>query len=234
MPPSRPPALLVRRRKPPADRRRPARSRPAAGSIGSWTSEPGPARGLEAEADLDALDRLDGHQHAAQPAVELAVPATWLPSPTATPRATTSNIAAERVARLLAPRRSAAIISRLGLGVERAELASASARVERLGQRGRAARRRPRRARRRGSRSSTPNSSSSRLATAPAATRAVVSRALARSRMSRASPRSYLRTPTRSAWPGRGRVTRRRRELAGSARRRGPWRPASSPSRGCG
>ena len=64
---------------------------------------------------------------------------------------------------------------------------------------------------------STPNSSSSRLASAPAATRAVVSRALARSRMSRASTRSYLSTPTRSAWPGRGRVTRRRRSSPGSA-----------------
>ena len=42
---------------------------------------------------------------------------------------------------------------------------------------------------------STPNSSSSRRARAPAATRAAVSRALARSRMSRASRRSYLRTP---------------------------------------
>ena len=44
---------------------------------------------------------------------------------------------------------------------------------------------------------------------APAATRAVVSRADARSRMSRASSRSYLRRPVRSAWPGR-----RRRHLA--------------------
>ena len=43
--------------------------------------------------------------------------------------------------------------------------------------------------------------------TAPAATRAAVSRALARSRMSRRSWRSYLRPPARSAWPGRGRVT---------------------------
>ena len=41
---------------------------------------------------------------------------------------------------------------------------------------------------------------------APAATRMVVSLALARSRMSRASRRPYLSVPARSAWPGRGRV----------------------------
>ena len=52
--------------------------------------------------------------------------------------------------------------------------------------------------------------------TAPHATRAAVSRALARSRMSRASALSYLRTPTRSACPGRGRTSRRRRRASGS------------------
>ena len=46
-------------------------------------------------------------------------------------------------------------------------------------------------------------------AIAPTATRMVVSRALARSRMSRKSRRSYFSPPARSAWPGRGRVTRR-------------------------
>ena len=50
-----------------------------------------------------------------------------------------------------------------------------------------------------------------RLQIAAAATRAVVSRADARSRMSRASSRSYLSKPERSAWPGRTRVTARRR-----------------------
>ena len=57
---------------------------------------------------------------------------------------------------------------------------------------------------------STPNSASRRRHTAPAATRAAVSRAEARSRTSRASPRSYLREPARSAWPGRGRASLRR------------------------
>ena len=45
----------------------------------------------------------------------------------------------------------------------------------------------------------------------PAATRAAVSRALARSRMSRMSSCPYLTAPARSACPGRGRVTSARR-----------------------
>ena len=44
---------------------------------------------------------------------------------------------------------------------------------------------------------------SSSLATAPAATRAAVSRALARSSTSRASSKPYFCIPARSAWPGR-------------------------------
>ncbi len=52
-----------------------------------------------------------------------------------------------------------------------------------------------------------PTTRSSARATAPAATRAAVSRAEARSSTSRASSRSYLSIPARSAWPGRTRVT---------------------------
>ncbi len=48
--------------------------------------------------------------------------------------------------------------------------------------------------------------SSSRRATSPRATRAAVSRALARSSTGRASVKSYFCIPTRSACPGRGRV----------------------------
>ena len=44
-------------------------------------------------------------------------------------------------------------------------------------------------------------------ATAPSATRAAVSRALARSRIGRASSKPYFCMPARSAWPGRGRVS---------------------------
>ena len=42
------------------------------------------------------------------------------------------------------------------------------------------------------------------MASAPAATRAAVSRALARSSTLRASSKPYFCIPTRSAWPGRG------------------------------
>ena len=45
------------------------------------------------------------------------------------------------------------------------------------------------------------------LQMAPTATRAAVSRALARSRTLRISVWSYFTTPARSTWPGRGRVT---------------------------
>ena len=67
---------------------------------------------------------------------------------------------------------------------------------------------------------SMPSSPSSFLATAPAATRAAVSRALARSSTSRASVKPYFCMPARSAWPGRtwvsgafGRARRRRHLL---------------------
>src|ERR1700675_4381437 len=55
----------------------------------------------------------------------------------------------------------------------------------------------------------TPNGATRHLATPPTATRAAVSRALARSRMLRTSRWLYLRAPARSACPGRGRVTAR-------------------------
>ena len=55
------------------------------------------------------------------------------------------------------------------------------------------------------------------LATAPIATRAAVSRALARSRMGRASVCPYFCMPARSAWPGRGRVSGALRACAASS-----------------
>ena len=64
MPPSMPPARSVRRRD--AVRR--------SASISSCATEPRRRRGLEAVADLDALDRLDAHERAGQPGVEPAVP----------------------------------------------------------------------------------------------------------------------------------------------------------------
>ena len=55
--------------------------------------------------------------------------------------------------------------------------------------------------------SSIPSSRRKALATAPRATLAAVSRALARSSTGRASSKPYFCIPTRSAWPGRGRVS---------------------------
>ncbi len=52
-----------------------------------------------------------------------------------------------------------------------------------------------------------PSSARNPRAIAPRATRAAVSRALARSRMGRASSNPYFCMPTRSACPGRGRVS---------------------------
>ena len=59
--------------------------------------------------------------------------------------------------------------------------------------------------------------SSSASATAPRATRAAVWRAEARSSTGRASGRSYLSMPARSAWPGRGRVSGRLRAISRSS-----------------
>ena len=52
-----------------------------------------------------------------------------------------------------------------------------------------------------------PTAARSWRASEPIATRAAVSRALARSRTLRMSSWPYFTTPARSAWPGRGRVT---------------------------
>ena len=59
--------------------------------------------------------------------------------------------------------------------------------------------------------------SSSASATAPRATLAAVWRAEARSSTGRASGRSYLSMPARSAWPGRGRVSGRLRAISRSS-----------------
>ena len=55
------------------------------------------------------------------------------------------------------------------------------------------------------------------MATRPRATRAAVSRAEARSRIGRASSKSYFCMPTRSACPGRGRVSAALRASASSS-----------------
>ena len=61
---------------------------------------------------------------------------------------------------------------------------------------------------------STPRSAKNSRAMPAAATRAAVSRALARSRMLRQSDVSVLSAPTRSAWPGRGVTSRARSDGA--------------------
>ena len=67
------------------------------------------------------------------------------------------------------------------------------------------------------------------VATRPSATRAAVSRAEARSRIGRASSKSYFCMPTRSAWPG---PRPGQRGVAGQRRRARPGRPGrpTSPS----
>ena len=74
---------------------------------------------------------------------------------------------------------------------------------------------------------SIPSSRRKARATPPAATRAAVSRAEARSRTLRTSLKSYLSAPARSAWPGRTRVTGVARLLPSSA---ASWSAAAASS----
>ncbi len=146
---------------------------------------------------------------------------TCEPSPTGSPSATTSQMPPRVLpARLAASMRSIMSASAFASSVRSCEASDASLRFAGIGS-GRSASTPPRCTR--WLPTETPSCSSRRRAMAPAATRAVVSRADARSRMSRASSRSYLRIPVRSAWPGRTRVTARRRSV-----------PSASVSRGAG
>ena len=195
-------------------------------TISSCACDPRRRAGLEAVADLDALDRLDAHQRAGQPGVEPAVPV---------------HVAAQarRQAVGRAPRRRrrgcrrpavaasiSATIAALVAGVDAAHRVGVDRARRRRGPGSDARRgvdrcrcattwlRRPRRR--------APARRNAR-ATAPSATRAAVSRALARSSTGRASSKPYFCMPTRSAWPGRGPGQRR---VAGQAR------PSSSASTG--
>ena len=167
----------------------------------------GGGREREAVADLDALDRLDAHQRAGQPGVEAAVPVHVRAEPRRQAVHDDLDDAAERVAvlvRLVDPgdHRCA------GLGVEAAHRVLVEpGHGPRAGVR-RPRGRRPRRARRRGTPRRAPTACSRKLAaTRPSATRAAVSRAEARSSTGRASSKAYFCMPTRSACPGRGRVS---------------------------
>ena len=131
---------------------------------------------------------------------------TWLPRPDGHAVGEDLDDAAERVA-LLGRRLDLVDHGLLGRGVEAADRRG----VDPLEVGGRGALRRPSsgagpiwttcRARRRRA------CASSALASMPAATRAAVSRAEARSSTSRASVKPYFCMPARSAWPGRGWVS---------------------------
>ena len=197
MPPSMPPALVL-------SRRYSACGVPDDGVVGL---APPPAGHVEAVADLDALDRLDAHERLGQQGVELAVPV---------------HVAAEADRHAVgehlddAPQGVAVLLGRLdlvdhgGLGrrVEAAHLGGVDG--EQVGRDRDGTRPPPGRCRAapRGSPTSTPRWPRRALATAPAATRAAVSRAEARSSTLRASAKSYFCMPARSAWPGRGVVSR--------------------------
>ena len=163
-----------------------------------------PAGDLEPVADLDALHRLDAHHRLGQQRVELAVPVDVAAEADRHAVAEHLDDAAERVAVL-------------GGGLDLVDHRLLGGRVEaahrRLVDGGEIGRRR-----RRGTavgpctapiwitceRTSMPSVPSSFLASAPAATRAAVSRALARSSTSRASVKPYFCMPGEVGMPGRG------------------------------
>ena len=187
-------------------------------TISSWAWEPGVGRQREAVADLDALDRLDAHQRAGEPRVEPTVPVHVRAETRRQAVHDDLDHAAEGVAvlvRLVDLRLTIAALA--SASRQRTGSASSAADVggERDGSAGRlrgadghdvgdhAPLRRPARG--------------TCAATAPSATRAAVSRAEARSRIGRASSKSYFCMPTRSAWPGRGRVSAALRASASSS-----------------
>ena len=193
-------------------------------TISSCACEPGVRGELEAVADLDALDRLDAHQRAGEPGVEPAVPVHV-------------RAEARRQRRRRGPRRRRRGCRRpCGPGRSRRPSPSlASASRQRTGSASSARDVVGRRARTPSGAVTPPSSTTWRddlerrrpargscEATAPSATRAAVSRAVARSRIGRASSKPYFCMPTRSAWPGRGRVSG---GVAGQRRRARPGRP---------
>ena len=130
VPPSMPPALFVGRRKPKrrssvgvvrlvGDRVHHLRARPSGG--------------LDSQADLDGLDRLDAHDGAGQPGVELAVPLGVAAQPDRAAGDDRLDDAAQRVAGL-AGGVDRGDDRRVGLGVQRVDRAGVADRqVERCG-----------------------------------------------------------------------------------------------------
>ena len=200
IPPSVPPARSVRRRMMPSSPR----------SISSWATEPRRRGSTEAVADLDALDRLDAHERAGEPGVEPAVPVhvgaqagrqAVDDAPRRRRRACRRPCARRRSPRP-SPRTRPRSKAAHRVGVERGDVV------------GGRQRRRPRRPRRRRSR---PCGDTSRMPSAcceePRAPPRRARRApRSRGRWPARAPAGRRRTPyfcmpTRSAWPGRGRVS---------------------------
>src|SRR5690606_1591026 len=131
---------------------------------------------------------------------------TWLPSPGGTPYASTSTTPPRVSASFLAASTSATIAALASGSRQRSGSASTRAASSGCGTRPGLTSTLPRAATRETIRTPSPCSSSAR-APVPSATRAAVSRALARSSTGRASRQPYFCIPARSACPGRGRVS---------------------------
>ena len=160
---------------------------------------------LEAGADLDALDGLDAQEGLADAPVQAGVAAHVRAEPGERVEGPHLEHAAEGVV-VLAGGLDGGLHALGRLGVEASHRALVDALEVLEGEV--VAERRPPPAPMRTTwlRISMPKRRSSALATPPAATRAAVSRALARSRIGRRSPVPYLSIPARSACPGRGSV----------------------------
>jgi len=130
---------------------------------------------------------------------------TWLPSPTGRPYASTSTTPPRLSPSLAAASISAIIFSSAALSKQRTDDSSMRARSRGVGRATASLDTEPSAVT--CDTISTPIWRSNNLASAPATTRALVSRALARSSTSRASTKSYFCMPAKSAWPGRGCVS---------------------------
>ena len=162
---------------------------------------------VEALPQPDALDRLDRAQRAGDPAVEALLPGDVRAEPRHEPEGDDLEDAADRLVGLA-----------LDVDVLRPSRGSPRGPGSARDRRRRRRSRRPSAAPSRSGastlpiwttceRTSTPSARRNARASAPPATRAAVSRALARSSTLRTSVKSYFCVPTRSAWPGRGRCT---------------------------
>ena len=196
-PPSRPPARLLGRCTPRASSKR----------ISSWKAEPGvsPPR-KPAPSDTAFTAWIDIRAWARRPSRRRSQCANE-PRPGGTPCATTSKTPPTVSPAFFAASISAIMASEAFASTQRTALSSTAASASHGGA---SPERAARPMRMTWLRTSTPAADSRALASPPAATRAVVSRAEARSRTSRRSSVRYFRAPARSACPGRGCLRARR------------------------